>query len=75
MKLSADARRFLIVPLIVIILGAVLMAGGWIWTTASCCDVGVNFAAAALMMFGLCMLAGGAFWVLLLVVVGLRSGK
>lgn len=75
MKLSADARRFLLVPLIVIILGAVMAAGGWIWSVASCCDVGANFAAGALWLLGLCMLVGGALWALLLVLVGLRRGK
>ncbi|MGQ1798056.1 hypothetical protein ACT4S5_13100 [Kocuria oceani] len=75
MKLSTDARRFLLVPLAVIALGAVVTVGAWIWLTVSCCEGGANIGAGGLALFGLSMFAGGAVWSLLIVLVGLKRGK
>ena len=75
MKLSAQARRFLRLPLFVIALGAVIGAGAWIWNVASCCEGGANIGAGALFAIGLAILAGGFLWALLIVLVGLQRRK
>ena len=75
MKLSADARRFMRIPLIMIALGAAIAAGAWIWNIASCCEGGANIGAGMLFLLGLAMLAGGLLSALLLVLVGLQRGK
>ncbi|MFI7744724.1 hypothetical protein [Kocuria rhizosphaericola] len=75
MKLSAQARRFLRLPLLVITLGAVIGAGTWIWNVASCCEGGANIGAGALFAIGLAMLAGGFLGALLIVLVGLQRRK
>jgi hypothetical protein len=72
MKLSTDARRFMRIPLIMIILGAVTAAGAWMWNIASCCEGGAHIGAGMLVLLGLAMLAGEAVWALLLVLGGLR---
>lgn len=75
MKLSAQARRFLRLPLLVITLGAVIGAGAWIWNVASCCEGGANIGAGALFAIGLAMFVGGFLWALLIVLVGLQRRR
>lgn len=75
MKLSADARRLMRIPLVVTALGAVTATGAWVWNVASCCAGGANIGAGMLWMLGLVLLIGGALWTLLLVLAGLRRGK
>lgn len=75
MKISAKARRFLRLPLLMITLGAVIGAGAWIWNTASCCEGGANIGAGALFAFGLAMFVGGSLSALLIVLVGLQRRK
>lgn len=75
MNLSAEARRFLRLPLLVISLGAVIGAGAWIWNVASCCEGGANIGAGGLFAIGLAMFVGGILWGLLIVLVGLRRRK
>lgn len=75
MGLSAEARRFLRLPLLVIALGAVIGAGAWVWNVASCCEGGANIGAGGLFAIGLAMLAGGFLWALLIVLVGLQRRK
>ncbi|MEX5272192.1 hypothetical protein [Kocuria sabuli] len=75
MKLSADARKFLHLPLLVTTLGAVIGAGAWIWNITSCCESGANFGAGGLFAIGLAMFVGGLLWALLIVIVGLQRRK
>lgn len=72
MKLSADARKFLRLPLLVIALGALIGTSAWIWNVASCCEGGANIGAGMLFVIGLAMLAGGFLWALLIVLVGIK---
>lgn len=75
MKLTAQARRFLRLPLLVITVGAVIGAGAWIWSVASCCEGGANIGAGGLFAIGFAMFAGGFLWALLIVLVGLQRRK
>ena len=68
--IDQDTWRLLRLPLDLVVVGAVTVAGAQIWNMLSCCEGGANIGAGMLWLVGLVLLVGGGLWGVVTVIAG-----